>query len=148
MQPTNETEVPSNNNAPTPAAPVSNPKPPRIEEYEVKENIIFDLTDAELLKIAKTASLLTSQKREKANELKNKTDDLKEEIKGIEADIRFNLKLIEVGKQGRDVDCLKRIDFDRKIVQWLFAGVVMKERALESHETPRPQDNTTSSVNQ
>ncbi len=144
----NETEVESNNNQPIPDAPVTNVRPPKIEESEVKEALIFELTDSEILKIAKSTSLLAVLQREKESSLKNIVEDKKEEIKGIISDIKINHKLIETGKQGRLVDCIKRIDFDRKIVQWLFAGVVMKERSLESYETPRPQDNTTSSVNQ
>jgi hypothetical protein len=147
MEPLNESEVPSNNNATLPVADAPK-KEDKIEDFDAEETLVFVLTDAEILKIAKTASSLTSQKRTKENELKNKTDDLKSEIKGIDADIKFNLKLIEVGKEGRNVECIKRINYTRGIVQFIYGGQVMKERSIEHNEKVRPQDNTTSSVNQ
>ena len=99
-----ENEVASNNNAPVPAAPEKKDVAPKIEDFDVKENLVFNLTKEELLDIADKASHLMVQKRAKENELKNTTDDLKEAIKGLEADIKFNMKLVEVKKQGRDVD--------------------------------------------
>lgn len=143
-----ENEVASNNNAPVPAAPVEVKPLPKIEDFDVKENLIFDLTDAELLGLAKQTSLLSVQKRTKEGELKQIVENKKDEIKGLQYDINFNLKLIETGKQGREVDCIMRKDYTRGIVQYIFNGNVMKERALEHHEKVRPQDNTVSSLNQ
>lgn len=141
-------EVPSNNGAPIADAPEKKEVIPKIEEFDVKENLVFDLTDAELLQISKTVAALSREKREKESHLKAYTSDRKDEIKGLDADIRFNIKLIEVGKQGRDTDCIMRKDYTRGIIQWIFNGKVMKERGLEAHERVRPQDNTISSVNQ
>lgn len=141
-------DVPSNNNAPVADAPVKNEVLPKIEEFDVKENLVFDLTDTELLQISKTVAALSREKREAEGALKSYVADRKDEIKGLDADIRFNIKLIEVGKQGRDTECVMRKDYTRGIVQWIFNGKVMKERGLESHERVRPQDNTISSINQ
>lgn len=140
--------VPSNNNAPVPDAPVKTEVLPKIEEFEVKETLVFDLTDAELLSIAKQVANLTVEKREKESTLKSYVADRKDELKGLDADIRFNVKLIEVGKQGRETECIMRKDYTRGIVEWIFNGKVMKARGLESHERVRPQDNTISSINQ
>jgi len=145
---TNAETIPSNLNTPIPDAPESKPLPPKIEEFDVKETLVFDLTDAELLAISKQVATLSREKREKESFLKNYIADRKDEIKGLDADIRFNIKLIEVGKQGRETDCIMRKDYTRGIVQFIFNGTVMKERGLEHHEKVRPQDNTMSSVNQ
>lgn len=143
-----ENEVPSNNNQPVPEAPVAKEEQaPKVEDFEVKETLIFDLTDAELLNIAKTTSLLAVEKRSKEAVLKQIVEDKKEEIKGLESDIKINLKLIETGKQGREVECIMRKNYTRGIVQYIYAGKVMKERGLEHREKVRPQDNTVSSLN-
>lgn len=144
----NAETIPSNLNAPIPEAPEKKEVLPKIEEFDVKETLVFDLTDPELLEIGKNVATLSAEKRMKEAALKTYTADRKDEIKGLEADIRFNVKLIEVRKQGREVDCIMRKDYTRGIVQYIFNGVVMKERSLEHHEKVRPQDNTISSVNQ
>lgn len=145
---TNAEQIPSNNAAPIPDAPVVKEMPPKIEDTEVKETLVFDLSDAELMQLMNTTIALTNEKRESEVHLKNYIADRKDEIKGLEADIRFNMKLIEVKKQGRLTDCIMRKDYTRGIVQYIFNGTVMKERGLEQHEKVRPQDNTISSVNQ
>lgn len=141
-------DVPSNNNAPVPDAPEKKDVLPKIEEFDVKETLVFDLTDTELLEIGKNVASLSTEKRIKEAQLKSYVADRKDEIKGLEADLKFNIKLIEVRKQGRETDCVMRKDYTRGIVQWIFNGKVMKERGLESHERVRPQDNTISSINQ
>lgn len=144
-----EETIPSNNGALIADAPVkAEKKEDQVEYFDVEENLVFDLTDEELLTLAKSTSRLSSLKRTKENELKNIVDDKKSEIKGLTADIQFNMKLIEVGKQGREVECTKRVNYTRGIVEFLFAGKVMKSRGIEHNEKARPQDNTTSSVNQ
>lgn len=147
IETTNAEAVPSNNNQPLPKEGEVKPLP-KIEDFDVKETLVFDLTDPELLQISKTVAALSKEKREKEATLKQYISDRKDEIKGVDADIRFNIKLIEVGKQGREVECIMRKDYTRGIVQWIYEGKVMKERGLESHERVRPQDNTISSVNQ
>lgn len=147
-QPLSAEAVPSNLGAPVADAPEKKETLPKIEEFDVKETLVFDLTDTELLEIGKNVATLSAEKRQKEAALKSYTADRKDEIKGLEADIRFNVKLIEVRKQGKEVDCIMRKDYTRGIVQWLFNGTVMKERGLESHERVRPQDNTVSSINQ
>jgi hypothetical protein len=145
---TNPELVPSNLGETIPAAPEVKAVLPKIEDFDVKETLVFDLTDPELLEIGKNVATLSAEKRTKEALLKGYIADRKDEIKGLEADIRFNVKLIEVRKQGKEVDCIMRKDYTRGIVQFIFAGNVMKERALEHHEKVRPQDNTMSSVNQ
>ena len=122
----------------------------KVEEIDARENLIFDLTDADILKIADIVANISKELREKEAKLHAIQKDMKDSIKGLESDLRFHHKLIETKKEGRDVDCVCRKNYTRGIVQYVFNGVVMKERAMDSYEQQkggRPQDNTTSVLN-
>ena len=123
----------------------------KVEEVESRQFLVFDLTDAEILAIAEVVGKLAKEKSIHEVNLAEIKKSLGDKIKGLDSDIHHNHKLIETRKEGRDVPCLMRKNYTKKIVQFVYEGKTMKERPMEAYEIEnekvRPQDNTVSTLN-
>lgn len=123
----------------------------KVEEVETRQFLVFDLTDPEILAIAEVVGKLDSEMKDLESKLAAVKKSLGDKIKGLDSDINHNLNLIKTRKEGRDVPCVMRKNYTKKIVQFAYEGKLMKERAMEAYEIEnekvRPQDNTVSTLN-
>jgi predicted nuclease with TOPRIM domain len=104
------------------------------EEESSREFITFPLTDEEILKIAKSTSELDEQHKAIDAKFQQVKKDFKGQLDGLNSQMNYNFMLIKDECQDREVDCVKRKNFTRKVVQYLYDGKVMKERPMHDYE--------------
>lgn len=115
-------------------------------EEEAREPVIFQLTDEEILKAAKATTELDEQYKDVNAKFAQVKKDFSGKLKGIEAQINYNFLIIKDQAEEREVDCVKRRNFTKKIVQFIYGGSVVKERPMTEWETTHP-NNVKASIN-
>lgn len=107
-------------------------------EEESREVITFQLTDDEILKLAKATAELDIEHRTVDAHFTMVKKDFKGKLDGLASQMNYNFRLIKDQAEDRDVDCIKRKNFTKKVVQFIYNGRVMKERPMADHEMTNP----------
>jgi hypothetical protein len=108
-------------------------------EEEGREVITFALSDDEILKLAKATAELDIEHRTVDAHFAMVKKDFKGKLDGLASQMNHNFRLIKDQAEDRDVDCIKRKNFTRKVVQFIYNGKVCKERAMADHEMTNPK---------
>ena len=115
-------------------------------EEEARETITFPLSDEEILSHANEAGDLNLQLKDTKAKFAQVKSDWSGKIKGIESQINYKFQVICDKAEDREVDCVKRRNFTKKIVQFLHKGIVVKERPMTEWESTHP-NNVQASLN-
>lgn len=99
-------------------------------EESGRETLTFPLTDEEILKFAKHTSQLDEQYKAVDSKFQQAKKDFKGQLDGLNAQMNYNFMVIKDECQDREADCTVRYNFTKKVVQYVFAGEVMKERPM------------------
>lgn len=117
------------------------------EEESARETITFPLTDDEILKIAKSTSELDEQYKTVDARFQQIKKDYKGQLDGLNSQMNYNFMLIKDECQDRDVDCVQRKNYTKKVVQYIYNGVVMKERPMQEYEMTSKKNKEAASLN-
>jgi hypothetical protein len=104
------------------------------EEESARETITFPLTDEEILKAGKEASQLDSQYKAVDAKFSMIKKDYKDQLGGLSSQLNYKFRIIADECEDREVDCVQRKNYTRKVVQYLVNGDVMKERPMGEWE--------------
>jgi hypothetical protein len=103
------------------------------QDQECLESFVFPLTRDELAESARQMAEESQEKTRLEDELEKVRKDFKAKIDRQEVKIAAIVHQIQFGQQ-KEVNCVKRIFFEKGIVQFIFEGRILKERPMEEEE--------------
>lgn len=100
----------------------------------VRERFTFPLSSDELVTKGQEAADLNKQVSEKEYTLSIYKKERKAEIDNLRSNINSTLKVIAAKAENREVECDKIYNYDRKVIEYVYHGELMKERAMDQLE--------------
>ncbi len=104
------------------------------QEEKVVHTVTFDLLEEDFAAKGKEAAELQGQLDKLDREFSVVKENHKASVTLLEQDCSQVLSCIRRGKEERDVDCLKVIDFDLGVVEYWFGGRVVERRGIKPEE--------------
>lgn len=105
-----------------------------------RETVAFQLSDDEILAAGKEAAELNSQLKEAVGKFSQIKKDWSGKIKGLEAQMNYKFLIIADQAEDREVECTKRLLFKKGVAQFIYKGVVVKERVMSEWEKTSAQN--------
>ena len=99
-------------------------------EIKAREWLPFDLTDQEKISIGQELSALKENLDKTQQELKQITNRFRNNIKLYESEINSRFNILRDGFESRQVNCTKRVDFDKKTVEFHYENKLISTRPL------------------
>lgn len=108
---------------------------PDIEERVIKgKELCFQLTEPEVVTIAKKASKTSQELEKDLLEFSNIRSEWKSRIEAKETALSEMLKTIGSGKELRIVECIERKNFSEFSVQYIFESRLIETRPMTADE--------------
>ncbi len=104
------------------------------EDVEVQKSLTFKLTTQEIADKGRKAAELERETGEQESQFENVKAEWKGKINKLENEKRDLLRTIRKGEEERQVQCIMRKEYSRMVVQYLWKGIVMEERAMTLDE--------------
>lgn len=103
------------------------------QDTDTEDFLIFELSEKEKAYLATEATTLNRKLKEKEKEFDLMKKKYKGEISEFEIGIRSFFEVIENGEEAK-VHCIKRVHFDKEIVEFIYKGEVKKTRVMRENE--------------
>ena len=103
------------------------------QDTDTEDFLIFELSESEKACLATDATNLYKRKCEKEKQFDLMKKRFKGEISELEVGINAFFEVIENGEEVK-VPCIKRVHFDKEIVEFIYKGEVKKSRVMRENE--------------